>query len=274
MTRGRFSGDAAGRFDSVADRSADIPAVARSVPEDAVAAVFARAAELDLKNAPGGAPTLLDEDALVEIGTAVGLSPDAVRRALAEHHAGALVAAAAPPGTWVGPRLAVAERLVEGAPDKVRRAVERDLEREWFRKVRDQGERSVWAARTDLPARVARRVDFRHRLVLQGVSGLVLTSVTSGRNDVAVRIEADPAERRNGLGWVVVAATTGGATAGAVLAVLTGLDTAFLVALPTAGVGAGSGLALALARRAYRSQVLRLADDLEGILDRLERTSR
>ena len=255
----------------MADRTADVPAVRRSVPDDAIAAVFARAAELDLQQAPGAPPTLLDEDALVEIGTAVGLSPAAVRRAVAEHHAGALAPAIVPPATWVGPRLAVAERRVDGDPTKARRAVERDLERQWFRKVRDQGERSVWTARVDLPARVARRVDFHHRLVLQGVSGLILTSVADGDGDVVVRIEADPAERRNGLGWTVVAAATGGATTGAVLAVLAGLDPALLLALPTAGMGAGGGFALA--RRAYVNQVRRLTDDLEGILDRLERST-
>lgn len=249
------------------DRTADVPAVRRPVPEDAVAAVFARAAELDLQQSPGAAPTLLDEDALVEIGTSVGLTAAAVRQAVAEHHAGALVAAVAPPATWVGPRLAVAERRLEGDPLVLRRAVERDLEHQWFRRVRDQGERSVWAARVDLPARVARRVDFRHRLVLQGVSGLVLTAIRCGDGSVAIRIEADPAERRSGLGWTVAAATTGGATTGLVLAVLAGLDPALLLALPAAGVGAGGGVTLA--RRSYQAQVGRLTDDLEGILDRV-----
>lgn len=249
------------------DRTADVPAVRRPVAEDAVAAVFARAAELDLQQSPGAAPTMLDEDALVEIGTSVGLTAAAVRQAVAEHHAGALVARAAPPATWVGPRLAVAERRLDGDPLVLRRAVERHLEHQWFRRVRDQGERSVWAARVDLPARVARRVDFRHRLVLQGVSGLVLTAVRCGDGSVALRIEADPAERRNGLGWTVAAATTGGATAGLVLAALAGLDPALLLAMPAAGIGTGGGVALA--RRSYQAQVGRLTDDLEGILDRV-----
>ncbi|MDQ3384945.1 MAG: hypothetical protein M3503_02875, partial [Actinomycetota bacterium] len=78
----------------MADRIAGVPAVGRPVPEDAVAAVFARAAALDLEQAPGSPPLLLDEDALVEIGTAVGLTPAAVRQAVAEHRAGALVPAA------------------------------------------------------------------------------------------------------------------------------------------------------------------------------------
>lgn len=255
----------------MADRT-DVPAIPRSVPDDAVAAVFARAAELDVHLSPGTVAPSLDEDALVEIGTAVGLSAAAVRRAVAEHHAGALAPAAAAPATWVGPRLAVAERRLGGDPRTVRRAVELDLERQWFRKVRDQGERSVWAPRSDIPARVARRVDFRHRLVLKGVSGVVVTSVGCGQGDVVVRIEADPAERRNGLGWAVAAATTGGATAGALLAVIADLDPAVLMALSSAGLGGGGGVALA--RRTYVAQVHRLADDLAGMLDRLERERR
>jgi hypothetical protein len=249
------------------------------VPEEAVAAVFARAAEIDLHHSPQAPATLLDEEALVEIGAAVGLSPAAIRQAVAEHHAGALVPAVAAPATWVGPRLAVAEQRLTGDPDRLRRAVERDLERQWFRKVRDQDGRSVWAARTDLPARVARRVDFRNRLVLQGVSALQLTTVACGQDEVLVRLEADPAERRNTLGWKVAATAGGGATVGAVLAALSGLDTSFLgeagelllFVLPAAGLGGGGGLSVA--RRSYLEQLRRLADDLEGTLDRLRRTS-
>lgn len=256
----------------MAERSADVPAIGRPVPEDAVAAVFARAAELDLQQTPGASPVLLDEDALVEIGAAVGLTPGAVRRAVAEHRAGALVPAVAPPVTWVGPRLAVVERRVTGDPGAVRRAVERDLERQWFRRVRDNGGRSVWVARNDLQARVARRVDLRHRLVLRGVSGVVLTTVAFDGTDVAMRIEADPAERRHGLAWAVAGVTTGGATAGFFLGLLffgIELDPVLLTAVPTAGLGAGGGIAGA--RRSYVGQLRRLGDDLEGILDRAER---
>ena len=181
------------------------------LPEDAVAAVVARAAEIDLHQSPPSPATLLDEEAMVEIGAAVGLSPAAIRQAVAEHHAGALVPAVVAPDTWVGPRVAVAEQRLTGDPDRLRRAVERDLERQWFRKVRDQDGHSVWAARTDLPARVARRVDFRHRLVLDGVSALRLTTVPCGADEVVVRLEADPAERRTTLGWKVAGTTAGGA---------------------------------------------------------------
>ena len=235
-----------------------------------MAAVFARAAELDLRHGPDAPATLLDEEALVEIGGAVGLSPAAVRQAVAEHHAGVLVPATDAPATWVGPRLAVAERRMAGDANRVRRALERDLERQWFRKVRDQGGRSAWAARTDLPARVARRVDFRHRLVLGGVSGLLLTVVACTADEVVVRLEADPAERRSDLGWRVAGATAGGATVGAaIVGGVTGIGAEPLLALATAGMSATG--AVALARRTYLAQVGRLADDLEGALDRLQR---
>lgn len=252
----------------MADPTTRVPARRAPVPEDAVAAVFARAAELDLQQAPGSSPVLLDEDALVEIGAAVGLTPEAVRQAVAEHRAGALVPAPPAPPTWVGPRLAVAERRVAGDPGPVSRAVERDLERQWFRRVRGRDERSVWVARNDLQARVARRVDFRHRLVLQGVSGVVVTTVACAGADATVRIEADPAERRHGLGWTVAGVTTGGATAGFVAALLAGVDVdpALLWSLPSAGLGAGGGVVRA--RRRYLGQLRDLVDDLEGILDR------
>jgi hypothetical protein len=255
----------------VADPTTRVPARRAPVPEDAVAAVFARAAELDLQQAPGAAPVLLDEDALVEIGAAVGLTPDAVRQAVAEHRAGALVPAPPVPPTWAGPRLALAERRIPGDPGPVRRAVEHALERQWFRRVRGQDERSVWVARDDLQARVARRVDFRHRLVLQGVTTVVVTTVACDGADSTVRIEADPTERRRDLGWSVAGLTTGGATAGFVLALLAGVDPdpALLLSLPSAGLGAGGGVVRA--RRSYVGQLRGLVDDLEGILDRAHR---
>ena len=267
------------RFGSVpAWSGARVPAATPPLAEEAVAAVFARAAEIDLHQSPQSPATLLDEEALVEIGATVGLSPAAIRQAVAEHHAGALVPAVVAPDTWVGPRLAVAEQRLTGDPDRLRRAVERDLERQWFRKVRDQDGRSVWTARTDLPARVARRVDFRHRLVLQGVSGVVLTTFTCGADEVVVRLEADPAERRTTLGWKVAGTAAGGATVGAVLAALFGLDGTPLETAselvyflaPTAGAGAGG---VSAARRSYTAQLRRLTDDLEGTLDRLRRIS-
>jgi hypothetical protein len=241
------------------------------VPEDAVAAVFARAAELDLQQAPGAAPVLLDEDALVEIGAAVGLTPGAVRQAVAEQRAGALVPPAPVPATWVGPRLAVAERRISGDPGAVRRSVEHSLERQWFRRVRGHEERSVWVARDDLQARLARRVDFRRRLVLQGVSSVVVTAVACEGADSTVRIEADPAERRRSLGWTVAGMTTAGATAGLVAAVVvTGLEPdPLLLSLPSAGLGAGGGVVRA--RRTYVGQLRSLVDDLEGILDQAHR---
>lgn len=256
----------------MADRSADVPAIPRPVPEDAVAAVFARAAALDLEHAPGSPPLLLDEDALVEIGAAVGLSPAAVRQAVAEHRAGALVPAAVPPATWVGPRLVLVERRLRCDPAGIRRAVERDLERQWFRRVRDQGERSVWVARQDVAARVARRVDFRHRLVLEGVSAVVVTTVPCHDGDVVVRIEADPAERRGDHRRAVAGTATGAAAAGFVLTLIADLDPALLLTLSGAGLGAGGGLAWA--RRSYLDQLRRLTDDLEGLLDRVQRTGR
>lgn len=249
------------------------------VPESALAAVFARAAALDVDHGTGGADTAhgaagrhedgLDEDALVEIGAAVGLSPAAIRQAVAEHRAGALLAPAAPEETWVGARLAVVKRRVHGDQTRVRRSIERALDQQLLRKVRGGDGRSTWCPRTDVAARVARRLDLHHRLVLHNVSGLALT-VVEGPGWVTVRFEADPAERRSGLGWVVAGAATGSATLGALLAVAAGLDPAVLAVVPAVGCAvAGGGGGVALARRSYAAEVRRLTDDLEGLLDRL-----
>jgi hypothetical protein len=245
--------------------------VRRPVPEEAIAAVFARAAELDAELAPGDPHAALDVEALVEVGAAVGLSPEAIRRAVAEHHAGALVPASQPPTTWVGPRGAAVERRLEADPARVRRALERSLERQWFRKVRGGEDGGLWCARDDLAARVGRQVDFRKRLVLKGVSGLQVTTTSAEPDEVVVRIEADLAERRTDMGWLVAGTTTGGTVVGTVLAVASGLDPVLagaLLTLPGAAAGAGGGVAVA--RRTYAEQLRRLGDDLEGMLDRLE----
>jgi hypothetical protein len=237
------------------------------VPEEAVAAVFARAAELDAELSPEGPHALLDVEALVEVGMAVGLSPAAVRRAVAEHQAGAVLPAASTPSTWVGPRVAVAERRLGGDARGVRRSIERSLERQWFRKVRGADGHSLWTARDDLAARVSRQVDFKKRLVLKGVTGVALTAVDCDDDEVAVRLEADLGDRRNDLGWMVAGTTTGTTVAGAILAMAVGLDPVLagtLVVLPAATAG-GS---VAIARRAYQGQLQRLTDDLEGMLDR------
>jgi hypothetical protein len=123
---------------------------------------------------------------------------------------------------------------------------------------------------------VARKVDFRQRHVLQGVSSILLTTVRCGGDEVAVRLEADPADRRNALGWKVGATAVAGASVGAVLAGITGLNgivdggiDVLLVAASSAGAGGVGGRRAA--RRSYEAQLGRLADDLEGTLDRLER---
>jgi hypothetical protein len=122
---------------------------------------------------------------------------------------------------------------------------------------------------------VARRVDFRHRHVLQGVSGLVLTTVRCGADEVVVRLEADPAERRN--------ASAGRSAPPPVRrerrrrrSPASGLDgivgrvSELLSPAPSAGAGGGGARARPplLPRAAPR-----LTDDLEGTLDRLRRTS-
>ena len=68
-----------------------------------------------------------------------------------------------------------------------------------------------------------------------------------------------------GLGGRVATTLLGG-----VLAAVVGVDLAALLVVPTAAAGGAVG-GVSIARRTYGEQVARLTDDLEGMLDRLER---
>lgn len=234
------------------------------VPDGDVAAVLARASALDAEHAWGTPAAHLDEDALVEIAHAVGVSPDAVRQAVAEHRTGVLRPGASP-RTWIGPRAVVVERRIDGDVEHVERSVQRLVEGQLFRRVRHQPRRSQWRARTDVAGRLTRTLDLRHRLTLHKVSAIDIATTPCPDGVVAVRLVADPAVRRSELGWGVGIAAGGAAAVGAALGVF---DLALLLAaVPAAGAVGGTGLAVA--RHIYRSEVAEVTDALEGLLDQV-----
>lgn len=253
-----------------------VPASAGSTPLDraAVERVLARAAELHASNAEGSEPGALTEAQLLEIAREAGLSPDHVRRAIAEERTRialpeehGLAARVAGPGT------AAAARVVPGSRAQVAAALDRWLDREaCLRVLRRYGERTVWEPRRDVIGNLRRGFTGGDAGALRGVTALAVTTVDAGDGRTFVRLDADVHRGRRQRLAVGGVAAGGGAMAGAALfGVGVVAHAALLVLAPIAAVpvlaGAGAGWALA---RGHRAAVERVQTVLEHLLDQLE----
>lgn len=257
---------------------AHLPAVDRVVTADEAAAVFARAAELDLGEGGAGDDGHFDEDALLEIGAGAGLSPVAIRQAIAELRTGGLAPRpAGPSATWLGSPAVLVQRVVEVAPAKAAGEAERFLREQLFEVQRQQPGRSTWRPCRGWLAMVRRKVDgLWRRLDLDGVVDPVTLSVVeepgSDGARTLVRFEADLAPVRTSTAWGVGgAAAVAGVVSGGLLGGVVALDLA-VAGLPVAGAVAGGGLGVG--RRVYRRRGDEVATCLEAFLDRLEMSAR
>lgn len=261
---------------------------------DEVAAVLRRAVELD-----AGDPTVPSGSELIEVGTLeqaaaeVGLSPDAVRQAVAELRVGALAAgpgrpAPAPARRLVGPPVAADQRVLTLTPEQALDRAGHALRRQLFELRRSEGGRALWRRRTDIASSVQRILDVTGRIKFSSVGSIsvtavplpgggraaaVATTVREGRRSAAplslVRVEADLANLRPvvAAGAAVPAGVT--LTAGTLISLLTG-DLAFVVATGAGGVAAG-GVGLGVARAWYRRQYGEVAELLGWLLDQVGR---
>lgn len=256
----------------------------RTIATDDAAAVFARAAELDVERL---LPTVddddgLDEDELLEAASAAGLSPVAVRQALAEWRSGAigsgadgsLVVASGTGATWVGPRAVVVQRVVDLPVGRARSAAQRFLREQLYEVERDRAGRSTWRPRKGWIASAQRTFDvLSRRLDLDGVVDPIALAVveepgSDGQRSL-VRFEADLAPVRNGMAWGVGGtAATVGVVGGAVAGIL--IDPiGTVLGLPAAG--AATGVGVAASRATYRRRREQAETCFEGFLDKLER---
>jgi hypothetical protein len=226
--------------------------------------VLRRAAELERRPSTDEA---LSPTEVAELATEVGLSPAAVRQALAEVRAGALTEPRAP-GTlerMLGPNTIVVERTVRGGAVAVQRRVERALRAQLLRKQRDFGARSVWEhAPGWLPA-LRRTLDWAGTLSLGEARALEVTVVDAGDERTTVRFAVDVGalQRR-----VVVGASLGTAAGIAAALALWAMHTPLpLEWLAAAGATATGSIASV---RSYRRQLASTATALERLCDALE----
>lgn len=234
--------------------------------DDEVARVLRRAAELDASSALAPAPDDgLPVAALEAAAAEVGLSPAAVRLAVAELRAGALDDAA-PAGAEAA--AIVCARVVPADPVSVLDSVGRYLSGQAFARARDRGTEQVWRPREDLVATLRRKFDWAAAIRLRSVSEVVVRAVeVEGGTLVRLvaRLEGGVVfAPRIGAGVGAVVGLAGVGAAGAILG-----DP--LVLAGAAGAGAVGGTAgWRVGRRVRASQRHRVAEAIDGLLDELE----
>ena len=246
----------------------------RLLSEDEAALVFRRAAELDAQS-PGhhGDETGFDVATLERIAADAGLSPAAVRQAVAELHTGRLPAIESGRGRTrpAVPSSVVVERRMAVPAGTVASRLETYLRSQTFRICRRRGTLTTWEPGRGLAANLMRGIDVADRVRLRRVDGLEVLVEAEGdarqRSHVRIVLDLSTVHRnaRNGTiaGGVLGAA---GVVAGAAGVVLGAPEV--LLALPaTTGSGAGAYFG---SRSTYSKHVKRAVDAIELVLDELE----
>jgi hypothetical protein len=244
-----------------------------AVPHDVVAMVIGRAAELERTSSTG--VTGLDEQAVVDIGREVGLSPIAVREALSEYHAGLLGAGERERQTVVGPRTLVIERTVSGTLAQIDAQIGALLEGKLFECCRRIGNRTVWRPRAGVLAslqRAGKRLGGDRPL--DDVTEITLTlaelPAAEGRAaSVRVRMEVECRALRRGLATTAIGGmmTSGlGVVAVGGAAIVTGDPLPLIGVAPLGALAAGSYFG---PRAAYHRKLAEVDLILQGGLDDL-----
>lgn len=244
---------------------------------DEVASVLRRAADLEAQAAGRDVDDGFDASAVEEAALEVGLSPAAVRQAMAELQTGTLEVAGRRRGTVTRSRPSAVQvaRLIPCPPAVVHETADHYLRRQTFEIRRRQDQVVLYRQRRDLSASLRRGLDFNGAIQLEGVTALTLTVSPIAPGDgtepgrCMVRIEAD----------------LRGRAAMNVLANLSGLTAAGLAAIPGVVIGGASGAlgaalvtgagvtvgGLAVGHTWWRHRRQKVAEVLDGFLDSLER---
>lgn len=230
--------------------------------------VLSRATQLQGQSSDEPAGALSDEQ-ILELGKEVGLSPDALRQAIAEERG--RVGVPVPRGirgAWFGATTISATRVVPGTTaallvtldDVMRGELSFDVKRRYPDGMQWEPKRGFFdAMRSQLGGSNAAA----HLRVSDDISA-TLVSVDAQR--VHVRLDASLADvRRRATGGSVAITAVGGATIGVLAGVLAfnPLVVVPLLALPTVASLFG-------VRRSHQQTVLRAATALEQLIDRLE----
>jgi hypothetical protein len=187
----------------------------------------------------------------------VGLSPSAVRQAVAELRTGALEDDGSP---------VVCARVVPTSCTMAIDAVGRWLQGQAMVRARDRGTEQVWRPREDWFAGVQRKLDFAAAIRLKAVDEVVLRGVEVDGGTlvrVSARLQGSVAKAPH------LGAGVAGTTVGAATAVLGAADPLFLVAAPAAAAVAGTA-GWRWGRRSLAKHRHKVEDAIDGLLDELE----
>jgi hypothetical protein len=241
---------------------------------DEVARVLHRASEIEADADGPGEGDRYDAEAVEQAAVEVGLSPAAVRQAVAELRIGALPAEAGPvaPAKRVShsrvatSRFVTQQRLVERHPEAVHDAVDRFLRSQMLELRRRSGDRSLFRPRRDLVASLRRGLDFAGAIKLDGIRTVSLL-VTPADERTLVRLEAELTSSRANV-------VAGSAGTGAGVALLMGVSgalagsTELVIAAVPAGAAVGAG-GLRVAGGRWRQRRDDVDEVLGALLDRL-----
>lgn len=217
---------------------------------DAAAEIIRRASELDAPDVARPDPGQLDRASVEAAAAEVGLSPAAVRRAMAEHDAGAL--AVSDGGGLLGADRAVVSRTVSLPPHVARPQIDQWLRSQTFEVHRRDGDGVVWQRRDDFVAKVRRKVDLTKKVRLADVDQVATSVVPVDGGGSLVRLVADLGNTRRGLLTGVVAVPAASGPVLGVAATVLMSDPVFLAIGIPAGAALG-GLGIVGGRRTLRT---------------------
>lgn len=241
----------------------------RLLSEGEAALVFRRAAELE-STAPGEQPTF-DANTLERIGAEAGISPAAIRQAVAELQAGRLTPATT--GRRRLPNLVpnevVIERRLAAPSSTVNQRLETYLRHQMFRVCRRRGALTVWEPNQGLVANLVRGTDVIDRMRLSKVDRVELhVEADGGATRVRIVLDVGRARTSARAGSITGAALGGAGLVAAGAGLVLGAGEVALL-LPVTSAGAAG--AFIGARSNYAKKIKRAVDALELVLDELER---
>ncbi len=230
--------------------------------------VLSRAAQLQADGGDSDDGGAMSEAQLIELGKEVGLSPDAMRQALAEERSRTLVPEEK--GTialLTGAVSVTAARTVRGSPAQVLAALDAIMQRDESLMVKRRfADQLVWEARRDIFTAIRRglKLDGRHHALASAndIGGVV---AAIGTDRAHVRLLANYREERERRSKISVGL--------AVLFLLSGIPLFAIGVMPVVAAAPPLLLAaatLSLTRQYYRKTLERAQVTLEQVLDKLE----
>ncbi len=243
------------------------------VPTGDVEIVLRRAAEIQAKTATEAQGRIRDRD-VVQLAEEIGISQNAVDRALVELRSGALERQRQPQSLgerlWSPPEL-VSVRVVPGTTEEVDGRLREFLSGQHFTIQRHFGDELLWKrSRTTWDA--LRSLFDASEQTLEGcsnVSSSVIPTDDDGKVRVVLRMELGELRNASKANALAGSVTLGGLVLGvSALAAVFGP----LAWLPL-GAAAAAGISYGVTRKArssYRAAAEQLEQNVEGFLDRLE----